>query len=224
MISIIIPTLNEAALIGECIHSLRAEACDAEIIVADGGSTDNTRDIVSGIRGVRLVVSRRGRGPQMNSGAAVAAGDIFLFLHADTVLEPGWSHAILSALENNAVAGGAFTFAVRNRSWKYRLLEAWVRMRCVLCKLPYGDQGIFIKKDLFIHINGYREIPLMEDVDLIGRMGKIGRIAIAGKKAFTSDRRWAKKGFIRTAAKNQAIMLLYRLGVRPERLYQLYYR
>jgi len=224
MISIIIPTLNEASLIGGCIGSLRTEACDSEIIVADGGSSDNTGDIVSGIPGVRLVDSPKGRGLQMNRGATVAAGDILLFLHADTVLEPGWSHCILSSLKNTTAVGGAFTLAVRNRSWQYRLMEAWVRMRCVLCKLPYGDQGIFIRKDVFTHINGYREIPLMEDVDLVGRMGKIGRIAIAGKKAFTSDRRWAKRGFIRTAAKNQAIMLLYRLGVNPERLYQLYYR
>lgn len=224
MISIIIPTLNEASLIRGCINLLHAEACDAEIIVADGGSIDDTREMASDIHGVRVVASRRGRGIQMNRGASEATGDILLFLHADTVLEPGWSHNILSALDKTAIVGGAFTFSVRSLSWKYRLVETWVRMRSALCKLPYGDQGIFIRKEVFEHINGYREIPLMEDVDLIGRMRNVGRIAIVEKKAFTSERRWAKKGLLRTAAMNQVTMLLYRLGVSPERLYQIYYR
>jgi len=224
MISIIIPALNEADNIGACIESLLTESGDFQIIVADGGSSDRTREIAAGYQGITIVDSGRGRGMQMNRGASVASGEILLFLHADTVLEQGWSSIILSALENPSIAGGAFTFAVDNPSWKYRLVEAWVKLRCSLCDLPYGDQAIFARKYVFVSLKGYRNIPLMEDVDLVERMRKIGRIAMLDKKAFTSERRWAKRGLIGTAATNQVIMTLYKLGVSPERLFELYYR
>ncbi len=224
MISIIIPTLNEAGLISDCIRALRAEAPDAEIIVADGGSLDGTKEIAGGIPGTRIIDAGKGRGIQMNRGAAEATGDILLFVHADTTLETGWSQGLLSALDNATVAGGAFTFSIRGLSWKYRLVEAWVGIRSALCRLPYGDQGIFIRKNVFAGISGYREIPLMEDVDLISRVRRIGRIVIIDKKAFTSERRWTRKGLLRTALTNQIIMLLYLLGVDPQRLYRIYYR
>ncbi|MBI5074355.1 MAG: TIGR04283 family arsenosugar biosynthesis glycosyltransferase [Nitrospirae bacterium] len=224
MISVIIPALNEERTIEKCIVEIRHESCDLEIIVADGGSSDKTGEIASGCSEVAVVTSRKGRGLQLNAGAAAATGDILLFLHADTTLEKGWSQSILKSLDENSVVGGAFTFAVNNPSWKYRLLEAWVKLRCTLCELPYGDQAIFIRKDLFHKLNGYQNIPLMEDVELIEKMKRTGKITILDKKAFTSERRWSNKGLIRTAAINQLTMMLYKLGVSPEALFRLYYR
>jgi rSAM/selenodomain-associated transferase 2 len=224
MISVIIPTLNEAAYIGKCIEAIRREDDRIEIIVADGGSIDNTKEIAAGYKKVINVDSEKGRGLQMNMGAAASSCDMLLFLHADTTIESGWSQSILSALDDPSVIGGAFTFAVNDHSWKYRLVEAWVKMRCNLFNLPYGDQAVFIKKSTFEMISGYRNIPLMEDVDLIDRMKKAGRISILDKKAFTSERRWKKKGLIKTAAINQITMLLYKLGVSHDRLSRFYYR
>lgn len=224
MISIIIPALNEEMHLTRCIESLRAEGFSGEIIVADGGSTDRTRDIASGYHGTHVVESVKGRGTQMNTGSAKATGDILLFLHADTVLEQGWSKELCSALDDLSVAGGAFSFSIDNPSLKYRLVEAWVHMRCRLFSLPYGDQAIFIRKSFFQKLGGYKEILLMEDVDIISRLKKLGNIAMLRKKAVTSGRRWVSKGLLRTAAINQITMLMYHLGVSPERLARFYYQ
>ena len=224
MISVIIPALNEEDNIGRCIDGILKEGCDCEIIVADGGSSDRTAEYAKRYPGILFIQSQRGRGIQMNMGASAASGDILLFLHADTMLEAGWAAAMLSVLEDNSISGGAFTLGIRSQLWKYRLVEAWVKLRCRLCLLPYGDQAIFVRKSAFDIIGGYKSIPLMEDVDLIEKLKKLGSIVILNKKAITSERRWSKKGLIKTAALNQIIMLLYRIGVNPDRLARIYYR
>jgi len=224
MISVIIPVLNEEDNIRGCIEEVMNEGCDCEIIVADGGSRDKTAEFAKSYPGVAFIQSQRGRGIQMNMAASAASGDIFLFLHADTILETGWAAAILSVLEDTSISGGAFTFSIRSLLWKYRLVEAWVKLRCRLCSLPYGDQALFVRKSAFDLIGGYKSIPIMEDVDFIGRLKKIGPIVILNKKAITSGRRWSKKGLIKTAAINQLIMLLYKIGVNPGRLARIYYR
>jgi len=224
MISVIIPALNEEAYLRPCIEALRQDDASCEIIVADGGSTDRTIEIAENLQGVTVQRTPRGRGLQMNAGASSAAGDTLLFLHADTILQQGWRQAVEKTLQNNTVAGGAFTFAIDSPLKKYRSVEKWVKLRCFLFNLPYGDQGIFVRTAVFKKVKGYKNIPLMEDVDLIGRLKKQGRITVLDTSAFTSERRWLNKGLLYTAALNQLIMLLYRLGMSPQKLAKIYYR
>jgi rSAM/selenodomain-associated transferase 2 len=224
MISVIIPTLNEEDNIGRCIQAIRSEDHCCEVILADGGSTDRTVEIAGAYEEVRIVKTGRGRGLQMNKGAAAAGGEVLLFLHADTRLEEGWARAILSLLDDRSVAGGAFSFKVDNPDRHYRLIELWVSFRCGIFKIPYGDQGIFVRRDIFDGLGGYREIPLMEDVDIIARMKRTGRIVILDTKAFTHHRRWAREGWVRVSLTNQMIMVMYRLGLDPDRLAKIYYR
>ena len=224
MISVIVPALNEEDNIGRCIEGVLKEICDCEIIVADGGSSDKTAEYASRYPGVLFIQSQRGRAIQMNMGASAASGDILLFLHADTILETGWAAELISVLQDNSISGGAFALGIQSQLWKYRLVETWVKLRCGLCLLPYGDQAIFVRKTAFDIIGGYKSIPLMEDVDLIEKLKKLGTIVILNKKAITSERRWSKEGLIKTAAMNQLIMLLYRIGVNPGRLARMYYR
>lgn len=224
MISLVIPALNEEAYMQTCIEAIRQDDATCEIIVADGGSTDRTIEIVEGLHRVKLLRTAKGRGLQMNAGASSATGDTLLFLHADTILQKGWSQAIELALKDNAVAGGAFTFAIDSPMKKYRAVEQWVKFRCFLFKLPYGDQGIFVRSAVFKKVKGYKNIPLMEDVDLIQRLKEQGRITVLDTLAFTSERRWHNKGLLYTAVINQLIMLLYRIGISPHRLAKIYYR
>lgn len=224
MISVIIPALNEEMHLARCIDSLRAEGFSEEIIVVDGGSIDRTKEIASGYHGVRLLESAKGRGTQMNSGSSVATGDILLFLHADTILDHGWAEELCALLKIPSFVGGAFSFCIDNPSSRYRLVEAWVRLRCRIFRLPYGDQAIFVRKHIFQKLGGYKEIPLMEDVDIISRMKKLGKISMLRKKAVTSGRRWVSKGLLRTAAVNQMTLFMYHLGVSPEQLARFYYR
>jgi rSAM/selenodomain-associated transferase 2 len=224
MISIIIPALNEEEYIGACIAAIKKNGDSCEIIVADGGSSDRTAEIAERQEGVKVVKTGRGRGLQMNAGASHATGEILLFLHADTILEDGWSKVVEAAMQNASIMGGAFTFAIPHPGKKYRLVEQWVGFRCSLFKLPYGDQGIFVRRDIFKKLEGCKNIPLMEDVDLIERVKRLGKIVILDKKAFTSERRWLKKGLLRTASLNQMIMFLYRMGISPHKLAKIYYR
>jgi rSAM/selenodomain-associated transferase 2 len=224
MISVIIPTLNEEAYMRTCLEAAGQEDAVCEIIVADGGSTDRTVQIAESFQKVKVLSTDKGRGVQMNAGAASAAGETLLFLHADTILQKGWSRAIEQLLKDNTIAGGAFTFAIDSPLKKYRTVEQWVRFRCRLFKLPYGDQAIFVRTVIFKKLQGYKNIPLMEDVELIGRLKGLGRIVVLEARAFTSERRWLSKGLLYTAAINQSVMLLYKLGISPHILAKIYYR
>ncbi len=224
MISVIIPTFNERDNIHRCIECIENEGRDSEIIVCDGGSSDGTVQIAKEYAGARVIETSKGRGAQMNRGAEAAAGDVLLFLHADTALESGWSKAVIEALNKPWVAAGAFTLKIDNPAQRYRLIEFWVKSRCALFNLPYGDQAIFVRRSIFNRIGGYSDIQLMEDVDIVGRIEKEGKLVILEKYALTSDRRWVRKGWLQAALSNQLVMLMYKLGFNPDALAKIYYR
>ena len=207
---VIVPTRNEAARVA------RLTALGAPVVVADGGSTDDTVDLARAA-GLRVVTSKPGRGVQMNAGAAAAteAGpDVLLFLHADTTLPPDWQRHVAATLARPGTVAGAFRFALDAVGLKYRLLEWVVRLR----PTPYGDQAIFLKSDVFRTIGGFPDWPLLEDVELVRRAKKLGRVRLASAAAVTSARRWRARGILRTTLLNQKCLWAFRLGASPARI------
>jgi len=216
-ITVIIPSLNEEASIRASVASALAGA--AEVIVVDGGSTDATVALARGA-GARVVSAPRGRAVQMEAGVAGASGEWLVFLHADTCLQPGWADA-LHGLDAR-VAGGAFRLALDSPRLRYRLVEAAVRLRCAILKLPYGDQGIFARRSSLGAAGAFRDVPILEDVDLARRLRRQGRLAFPPVRAVTSARRWEERGFWRTTLVNGCVMALAAAGWPRERLARLY--
>ena len=220
MISVIIPTLNEELCIEDTIHPAR-DGGDVEIIIADGGSNDSTLSVVQHFAD-KIISSPRGRASQMNTGARASTGDILLFLHADTILPVGWVSMIEKILENKKVAGGAFSFSTSGHSKGLKLVTFIVNLRSRFLSLPYGDQAIFIRREHFEAMGGFKEIPIMEDVDLISKMKKFGKLVILKEPVITSSRRWEKEGWIKTTLRNQLLLFLFFLGIPPEKLHRFY--
>ena len=219
MISVIIPTLNEEKTLQATIDSARAEG--VEIIVSDGGSEDATRVIAEDMADMALS-SASGRGAQMNAGAVAARGDALLFLHADTLLPEGWVEEVVEILKDGRVSCGAFRFALSEKSAAFGLISAMVNLRSKWLKLPYGDQALFMRRESFEALGGFRALPIMEDVELVRRLRKKGRIKITKRAVVTSARRWRKEGWLWTTLRNQALLWLYLLGLSPERLHRFY--
>jgi rSAM/selenodomain-associated transferase 2 len=218
-ISVVIPALNEEDAIEAAIHSVHEDA--AEIIVVDGGSYDRTWERAAHT-GATVLGREGGRGAQLDHGARAATGDWLLFLHADTQLEPGWAYD-LQALPADVV-GGAFRFTVESPRRGYRLIEAGVRLRCALFRLPYGDQALFVRREVYRDCGGFPEIPLMEDVAFVARMRRQGRLAFPRSRAFTSARRWEEHGLLRTTLSNLWLLTQYAAGRSPDRLAAVYLR
>tara|TARA_Y100000588_G_scaffold278794_1_gene295479 strand:+ start:49 stop:531 length:483 start_codon:yes stop_codon:yes gene_type:complete len=151
----------------------------------------------------------------MNHGAAVATGDILLFLHADTILPPGFCEQIRQTLARPGVAAGAFRLRVNSPQCLFRLIEHMVYWRCRLKQMPYGDQALFLRSDVFHRIGCYRQLPIMEDFDLVCRLRDVGRIQLTHTAAVTSARRWLKHGILQTIITNQLHLLAYRCGINP---------
>ncbi|MGF1488680.1 MAG: TIGR04283 family arsenosugar biosynthesis glycosyltransferase [Prochloraceae cyanobacterium] len=221
-ISIIIPVLNEAAIILDSLQKLAKNKGNVEIVVVDGGSRDKTVELVRSID-VKLIVSPTpGRAKQMNLGAATATGDILLFLHADTYLPKDYQIIVTQILSQSKTVAGAFELAIDSQDRRLRLLEQMVNWRSRFFALPYGDQAIFLHTKVFQEIGGFPDLPIMEDFELMRRLKSRGNIAIASQAVLTSPRRWEKLGIFRTTLINQLTIIGYFLGIAPDRLASWY--
>jgi len=228
MISVIIPTLNAERWLSETLTALVPAAVDGlirEAIVVDGGSADRTLAIVEA-SGAELVRADGGRGSQLAAGAAKARFPWLLFLHADTAPAPGWEREASLFMERvdsgaRPAAAAAFRFALDDVGARPRVLERLVALRCAAMRLPYGDQGLLIPRRLYDEIGGYRPLPLMEDVDLVRRLGR-RRIVMLGARAVTSAERFRREGYARRAARNLICLTLYTLRVPTHVIRRIY--
>jgi len=216
---VIVPARNEAGVIGRTLEALRrgAGGCDLEVVVADGGSEDDTREIARSM-GAVVVTSDAGRARQMNTGAAAASGEWLLFLHADTQVPGDYLKHIRETLAKPGVVAGAFQLAIDAPGRSLRLIEWFVQLRSRWFSLPYGDQGLFMRAQTFRELGGYADLPVMEDYELVRRLGQAGRVAMAEAAVVTSARWWLRKGVWCATMLNQACVIGYRLGVDPARL------
>jgi rSAM/selenodomain-associated transferase 2 len=223
-ISIIVPVLGEAGRINAFLDKLLRiiNGRRAEIIVVDGANDAATISAIAHPDVIRIA-SERGRARQMNAGAAIAKGNILLFLHADVELGACAMEHVSAAMSNGEYAAGAFSLDFDNKGLMLRLIAARSNLRCRLSRIPYGDQGIFIKTAYFKQIGGYREIDFLEDVDLMRRIRRDGKkICLLKDKIITSARRWEKEGVLFCTLRNQVMVSLFALGVNPNRLAQFY--
>jgi rSAM/selenodomain-associated transferase 2 len=222
--SFIIPVWNEEAIISrmiEHVRGLRASG-SAEIIVVDGDPAGRTIKVARHM-GVKTAISEKGRGNQMNLGASLAAGEILIFLHADTLLPPDALELIETAMENSSCIAGAFDLAIDSERPVFRLIEKAASLRSRMTRIPYGDQTIFIRKSDFRELGGFRDIPIMEDVEIMQRIKKRkGKICIIGRAVMTSPRRWEKEGIVYTTLRNWLLIALYFCGAKPEKLIRFY--
>lgn len=223
MASVIVPTLNEGDHLPRLVKALARCTVPLEVVVADGGSTDMTVSVAEAA-GATVVRSEAGRGSQMRAGAAMARGQLLVFIHADARIE-GAPLTEIAALAQGGFAGAAaFRFAIDGDRWSYRVLEAGTRLRGRLLGLPYGDQGLIIGAELYDRIGGHAEIPLMEDVVIARRLRGFGGIRILPTNLPVSPRRWERDGPWRRTAANLVLLSRFLLGASPERLAARYDR
>ena len=221
-ISVIIPALNEAEAISVALSSSQ-NSNGVEQIVVDGGSSDGTSRVAQAWN-ARIVRSPPGRARQMNTGAEAAEGKFLVFLHADTRLPKGFDRHIRQILTQPGVVAGAFQFRVDSPSAGLRMIEKAANWRSQYLHMPYGDQAIFLKAELFREIGGFPDLPIMEDFELVRRLRGRGRIVIAPAAAVTSARRWQELGTFRTTLIHQWVILAFYLGFDPSRLARWYER
>jgi rSAM/selenodomain-associated transferase 2 len=217
---VIVPTLDEASVIGE---TLRRIPCgrDIEVIVVDGGSRDSTVSIAAAL-GARVIHTHGGRARQMNSGAAAARGEILLFLHADTRLPDDFPCVVRETLSKPGVVLGVFRLRIDSPWRSLRLVEALANFRSRWLGMPYGDQALFLRKRYFRTAAGFATLPIMEDFEFVRRIRRSGRVAIAPVAVLTSARRWERLGVLRTTVINQVMILGYLFGISLARLAQWY--
>jgi rSAM/selenodomain-associated transferase 2 len=221
-ISVIIPVLNEEAQIAASLTALKNEkrGSDIEIIVADGGSRDRTREIASGFDFVRVIAcDQAGRGWQMNQGAQIVTGEVLLFLHADVKLPEGAFAVIRQLLADPQVLGGCFQIRFpKDVPASLRLVACGINFRTQLFCTATGDQAIFLRRRVFEEIGGYQLLPLMEDIALFNEMKRRGRIAVLDEQVEISPRRWLTHGIWRTVLLMYLLRFGYWLGIHPATL------
>ena len=222
-ISVVIPVLDETNRINQVIeHVNYLSGNNSEIIVADGDPLGTTISSIADERVIK-VPSEMGRGKQMNQGAAAATGEILLFLHADTFLPSRAFEKIEGVMRTGRYSGGAFDLGIDSSRTALRIVEKAASLRSRITRIPYGDQAIFIRNDIFQSMGGFRDFPIMEDVDLMQRLKRDRRcIVIISDKVRTSPRRWEKEGVVYCTLRNWTLITLYMLGVNPEKLVRFY--
>lgn len=219
-LSIIIPALNEAHSIGATVDALKELRGSIEVIVVDGGSTDGTLEILR-VRGVRVIHSERGRGLQMHAGADVARGAALWFLHADTTPTADAAELICEAMTDAGVVCGNFHVRFDGERWAARFLT-WLYPRLGKLGLCYGDSGIFVRREDYQSIGGFKPFPIFEDLDLLRRLRRTGRMAHIPATLITSSRRFEGRSFALTFARWSVLQALYWMGVHPRRLGRMY--
>ena len=220
-ISVVIPTLNEAATIAGTLRGLAGQGVD-EVIVVDAASPDGTAELARS-EGVLVIDSSPGRGVQQNRGAGAASGDVLVFLHADCRLDDGAITALRRFLGRHPqVSAGCFRMRVEAEHPLYRCIELAAHLRAGLWGIPYGDQGIFVRRRLFDEIGGFPEVPLMEDVGLAIRLRRHGRLAVVPTRIFVSPRRWVRHGILGQTVRNWALTAAAAVGVPLSTLARFY--
>ncbi|MCZ8122507.1 MAG: TIGR04283 family arsenosugar biosynthesis glycosyltransferase [Magnetospirillum sp.] len=220
-LSIVVPALDSAKFLPACLDAL-APASAAERILVDGGSQDGTPALAQA-RGWRVIEAPRGRGPQLAAGAAAATGDWLLFVHADTVLAPGWAAAVAGFVHapENADRAAHFRLAFDSPDPRARRVERLANWRARTFGLPYGDQALLIARAHYAALGGYRPLALMEDVDLVRRIGR-ARLRALDAAAVTSAARYERDGWRARPLRNLACLALWFAGVSPDAIRRLY--
>ena len=209
-VSIIVPTLNEELVLGNTLTQIQ-QLSPHELIVSDGGSNDYTCRIADRFSH-RVITGSAGRALQMNAGANEATGDLLLFLHADSRIEPESYRKMLEYMKNPKWIGGAFTLCIESGKWSLKLIALLANIRSKYFGLAYGDQGFFVRKEVFKDMNGFSPIPICEDLDFYYRLRKKGSVILLKEKAHTSPRRWINEGIFFTTVRNFIIAVLFGLG------------
>lgn len=214
-VSIIIPTLREGDNPVR-LARLFAAADGVELVfaLAEG---DGATQVPDGAH-IKTVTSQKGRARQMNAGARAVSGDILLFLHADTLITPESLDKVREVLSMPGVVGGAYMLKIASPRLSLKIISAVANLRSGWLGMPYGDQAIFVKREVFENVGGYEDIPIMEDVRLIEALREKGQVVMIADYAETSPRRWKKEGVIIATLRNIALVTLFKLGVNPRRL------